>query len=111
MFELYGQGGVFDSWVERWRTYRGTDLWPIVPAKVIAKTDIESGEGGYYKVSLTYRVPAVDKDDQVATVVTLSTDEGSIHSGAEVGDVIELRAHPQKTRKLYSPIHPNPPAA
>ena len=100
MLESREQGGVFDSWVERWRIYRGIDQWPIVSGEVLDNEFIEGSEGGgYYKLSLEYRVPAAEKNDQVLAVVRLSVDPGSIHSGAQIGDLVELRANPKRPGK------------
>jgi len=95
MFRFEGQsGGVFDSWIERWRSFRKVDRWPIVNGEVIHTQYVDSGEGGSYKLTAKYRVPSSDHERQVLSVVTLWSD-----TDANIGDIIELRAHPDKPMK------------
>jgi hypothetical protein len=97
MFELNGQGGVFDSWVERWRSLRGISDWPIVAATVCEKERNDDPEGGIsFQLTLTYKVPAPTENDSLFATIKLTTHDGTPPSVAGVGDIVQLRVHPTR---------------
>lgn len=97
MFNSSDSGGVWDSWVERWRDMRHINSWPVVAATLIHKEWIEGGEdGGYYKLTLSYVPPLTDKSDH--QTVKLFSQQG-FAEGIEVGETIQLRVNPRKPTK------------
>jgi hypothetical protein len=94
MFTNSGKGGVWDSWVERWRDMRHISSWPVVAASLIHKEWNEGGAegGGYYKLTLSYISPVNKSDHQT---VKLSSQQG-FAEGIEVGETIQLRINPSK---------------
>jgi hypothetical protein len=90
MFDIQESGDVFDSWIDRWRAFRGIDQWPIVNGEVVNTEYINSGESGYYKLTLKYRAPGLEAEVlPITSIVVLDSDRG-----AKIGEIIRLRAHP-----------------
>ena len=93
MFTSSGSGGVWDNWVERWRELRHINSWPVVAATLLHKEWIDTGEGGYFKLTLSYIATATNKSDH--QTVKLSSQQG-FAEGVEVGETIQLRVNPSK---------------
>ena len=93
MFTNPNSGGVWDSWVERWRDVRQINSWPVVAATLLHKECVDPGEGGYFKLTLSYVAPATNKSDH--QTVKLSSQQG-FAEGFEVGETIQLRVNPRK---------------
>jgi hypothetical protein len=99
MYIFDEQDGLSSRLVKLWRSYRGTDKWPLVPARVSAKEFVEGPEGGgYYKLLLEYQLPATSEP----VVVCLTANPTSLPSDAWIGDEIQLRVHPPKSEMLDS---------
>jgi hypothetical protein len=93
MYIFDEQDGFSSRLVKLWRSYRGTDKWPLVPARDSAKEFVEGPEGGgYYKLLLEYQLPATSEP----VVVCLTANPTSLPSDAWIGDEIQLRVHPSK---------------
>jgi hypothetical protein len=101
MFDFRAEDNGFNGWIDRWRAWRGIDRWPIVSAEIVKKEWVDSGEGGgYYKLTLKYRVPSKSEESRVLTIVTMSVNPGSPGSELDTGEHIQLHAHPEKINKV-----------
>ena len=99
MFDQLEDRGVFGSWIERWRRFRGIDRWPVVDATVTSIVWVDSGDDGYFKISLTYRLPVELDPSSSVSVIVRRVNRGSRYADYKVGDTIPLRAHPVRFDK------------
>jgi len=95
MFEYNESGGMFDSWIDRWRIFRGVDKWPLVDGRVTSAYFVDAGEGGYYKLTIEFEWPPTDSKTCTPISVRLQS-----NSGSRIGDIVRLRVNPRKPTKV-----------
>ena len=96
MFDYEQTGGASDSWVARWREWRGIDRWPVVKARILKNEYIDTGEGGYHKLEVTYSFRASAFEEEALIVAWLDASSGSKPSVAKSGDEIDLLVNPER---------------
>lgn len=99
MFDYEQTGGSSDSWVVRWREWRGIDKWPCVKATVLRNVTVSTGDGQYHKLELTYNFTTPGSSEDVLVVAWLTASPGTKPAVATQGDVVEILVNPDRPDK------------
>jgi hypothetical protein len=99
MFDLQQQRGLWDSFVERWRAWRGIDRWHLVEAEVLQNDEVQGDEVTYRELQLTYAPPPKISGTQPHVVIWLSKDAGSNDAYAQPGETVLLLVDPKRPHK------------
>ena len=94
MLDYNESGGMFDSWIERWRLFQGIDKWTLIDGVVTSAYFVDVGEGGYYKLKVEYHWPPANS----LSNTTISINRRS-NSESRIGDIVRLRVNPQNPKQ------------
>ena len=82
-------GGMFDSWIDRWRLFRGIDKWTLIDGVVTSAYFVDAGEGGYYKLKIEYTWPSIGGGPDSSISISRTS-----NSEQRYGDIVRLRVNP-----------------